>query len=773
MKTPVARKDEAFNHQYGDVSLPDPYHWMKDRTEGAKKGKEITANLKEENEYYKATFANPNSKLIDTIYKEFVSRLKEDDSEPPFSRDGVYHYYTRTIKGQEYPLYCRKKGSMDAAEEIYLNINKFKDEYLDLGDVEVSPDHQTLVYSLDKAGDEVYDVYIKDLVTGKTKPKPIVKKMGGDLEWDAKGKNIFYNILDSTHRSCGIKRHVIGTDGKNDTLIYDEPDEIYDVGLGKTASERFIFISSSSTLTDEISYIDADDPDAGLKLFCPREKGHKYDVTHQGDRFLILTDSDGALNFKLMECSLTDTSRSGWKEVMPYDPLRHLVDVVAFADHIALIERSDGLQRLRLISNAEGGSGKLLEFDEPVYVVDTTSDDTQSYKRNVLRYTYESLVTPESLWSLDLTTGEKKLLKQDEVLGGYDPKLYTQKLIHCPIPESTKVPARFDTPVPDLIPITLLYRTDKFKGDGTNAAVLDGYGSYGICNSPGFDLRRFSYCDRGIVCAIAHIRGGGENGRAWYETGKLMDKRNTFTDFIASAEFIVKEKFTRADRLAIEGASAGGLLIGAVLNMKPDICHVAIASVPFVDVINTMMDPSIPLTTSEYEEWGHPADQKFFDYMLSYSPYDNVKKGAKFPNLFVKAGVADPRVAYWEPQKWVAKLRDYKVNGEEGDPNRRTLLFECKMGSGHFGASGRYGHLKEVAKDYAHIVVRPGTYSYITRCLIVAERAARDSPIKSRLGHPAPLPHCLLQPSVEDRNERPLVILQLAISSPPRIAIEL
>ncbi|KAJ3212027.1 hypothetical protein HDU82_004193, partial [Entophlyctis luteolus] len=489
--------------------------------------------------------------------------------------------------------------------------------------------------------------------------------------------------------------------------LYDNTDEQFWSSIHKTNSGRFLILTVASSQTSEVHYLDLENPSVGLKCFCPREFRHQYEIDHQGDSFLILTDGGGKfLNKKLQRCSVENTARETWVDVIAYDPYREIVDVLAFESFVVVEERGiAGIVRLRVLREDE--TSYLIPFEEEIYHVQVASSRVQNYRADKFRFTFTSQLTPTKTMEYDVKRNISVLLKQQPVPGGFDPSPYTLKRVYVPIPIQTRVNAPFDTPVADEIPVTLLYKTSLYKSDGSNKCHLYGYGSYGISMDPKFSTDVFSLVDRGIIYAVAHIRGGGDLGKGWYETGKFLFKKNTFTDFVACAEYLVEQKISKHELMSIEGRSAGGLLMGAVLNLKPDISYCALAGVPFVDVINTMMDASIPLTINEYEEWGNPNDKEYFDYILSYSPYENVKANtqahtdefAKYPNIFVKAGLNDPRVQYWEPAKWVAKLRASNTQGKEG-----CLIFDCKMGSGHFGASGRYGYLKEKAAEYAFLI---------------------------------------------------------------------
>ncbi|KAJ3072539.1 hypothetical protein HDU98_003425 [Podochytrium sp. JEL0797] len=705
MNPPIARK-VATTHAYGP-GTPDYYHWMKDQTKGTNKAPEIIDYLTAENDFAKAVHLTPNEELSAALYKEFLAKIQETDQDAPFFR-APYWYYTRTVEGEQYSIYCRKLNSMDAPEEEYLNINKRTEEYLDIGAASVSPSHQLLAYSLDTAGDEVYKIHFKTIETGEESGE-VVDNSDGSVVWNFDNTGVYYLTLDEVHRPYKLWYHALGTSVADDVMLYENTDEQFWSSIGKTNSGRFLLLSLGSGQTSEIHYLDLTKPTAGLRCFCPREFRHQYEIEHQGDFFLILTDGGGHfLNKKLQRVDVSNTARERWEDVIPYDPLRELCDVTPFEKFMVIEERVEGILRMRVLEAQKPGESYLIPFEEEIFQAVTASSKVQNYGEDKVRFAYTSQLTPTKTMEYNFATRAKVLLKQKPVPGGFDPSPYTLKRVFVPIPADTIVKAPFDTPVATEIPITLLYKSDLLKKNGNNKCYLYGYGSYGIPLDPNFNSDIFSYVDRGIVVAWAHIRGGGDLGRGWYETGKFLNKKNTFTDFIACAEHLVAHGITRHDLMAIEGRSAGGLLMGAVLNMKPDIAYCAMAGVPFVDVINTMMDPSIPLTVNEYEEWGNPNEKEYFDYMLSYSPYDNVKPDTKYPNLFVKAGINDPRVQYWEPAKWVAKLRASNTNGGEADPDKSVLLFDCKMGSGHFGASGRYGYLKEKAAEYAFVVTQLG-----------------------------------------------------------------
>ncbi|KAJ3013673.1 hypothetical protein HKX48_005627 [Thoreauomyces humboldtii] len=701
---PVANKI-LHTHKYLNVETPDNYHWMKDMNK--EKRPEIISYLTEENKYTQALHLDHNAKLIETIYDEFVSRVQEDDADPPVYK-APFHYYKRTEKGKQYPIYARKKGDMSAPEEVLLDQNQLDFEFQSLGLYKVSPDHSILAYSLDTVGDEIHTIYFKNLATGKLLEGDSLK--GEEIEWTNDQRAVYYTILDDIHRQHKVFKHVLGTDPASDQLIFHEEDEKFMVSIHKSVSQQYIFISSASSLTTEMSLLDAATGEGNLRVFSPRKFRHQYQVEHQENRFLVLTDGSGEfLNFKLCSCPLDATSADNWEDILPYDPLVHLTGLHAFKTHVALYSRTNALEQIQIIKSSElgkaitkGSSSYTLEFDEPLYTVAAAGSSSQSYDGSILRFSYSSPLTPPRVLEHDTASNTHKILKQTNV-PNYDPSKYVMKLIYAPLPKGTEnATAPGNTPIPTQVPIQVIHRKDLVL-DGKNPCLLYGYGSYGISIDPDFQQRVFSYVDRGYVYATANIRGGGECGRAWHWTGKFLQKKNTFEDFAAAAKALVEQKFTSPDRTAIEGRSAGGLLIGAVLNRNPEIAAVAIAGVPFVDVINTMMDDKIPLTINEYEEWGNPNEREYFDYMSEYSPYDNLAPSKHFPDVLVKAGLNDPRVQYWEPAKWVAKAR---VVHADHAKQGKIIVFDCKMGSGHFGHSGRYAYLKEAAADYAFVIDR-------------------------------------------------------------------
>jgi oligopeptidase B len=678
VEPPVAKKVPHTEVQQG-VEVEDPYFWLRD---DERSDAEVLAYLEAENEYTEAVM-KPTEAFQQTLYDEMLSRIKETDLSVPV-RFGDYFYYERTEEGEQYRYHCRKKGSLDAEEEVILDENALAEghDYFRVGAFAVSPDHNLLAFSVDYDGGEEYTVLFKNLATGEMLPDEIPGTYYS-LEWAADNRTVFYNTLDSAHRPYRLYRHVLGGDPAQDQLVYQEDDESYFLGLYKTNSKQYLMLYLRSQVTSEVRYLRADKPAGSFKLVHPRQHKMEYTVEHWGDKFYIVTN-DEAINFKVVEAPASAPGKANWKDVIPHRDDVKIDGIVLFSSHMVVALREEGLRGMRVI-DLPGWTGHKVEFPEPVYTV--RGGDNPEFETTNFRLVYQSLVTPESVFDYDMVSRERELMKQEEVLGGYDPALYAQERLFAPAPDGTPVP------------VSIVYRRG-MQRDGDNPTLLYGYGAYGYSSEPRFDSSRLSLLDRGFIFAIAHVRGGGEMGRPWYEDGKLLNKRNTFNDFIACAEYLVAEKYTSSERLAILGGSAGGLLIGAVVNLRPELFQAAVAKVPFVDVINTMLDPTIPLTVIEWEEWGDPREKTFYDYMRSYSPYDNVR-AKEYPDLLITSGLNDPRVAYWEPAKWTARLRETKT----GDS---VLLLKTNMGAGHGGASGRYDALKERALDYAFVINRVG-----------------------------------------------------------------
>ncbi len=663
---------------HGDVRV-DNYYWLNQRD-----NPETIAYLEAENEYTEAMTAH-TAALQETLAAEFKERIKQDDSSVPY-REGSYFYYSRMEEGKDYPIYARKKGSVAAAEEILLDVNELAaghDGYFRVGGAEIAEDENLLAYGVDDVGRRIYTIYFKNLATGETSDKTI-EDVTSNIAWANDNKTLFYTRQDpTTLRYYQIWKHKLGTDADDDVLVYDEQDDTFNCGVGKTQSKRYVVISCSQTLANEFRYVDAATPDAEFKLFLERQRGHEYDIDHYGDHFYIRTN-DSATNFRLMKTPVDRTAMSHWTEVIPTREDVLLSGFQIFKDHLVVTERSEGLINLRVIP-WDGSEEHYIEFDEPAYVA--FPRDNYEFDTAILRFHYESMTTPDSVFDYDMNTRERTLLKEDEVLGGFDKDNYVAKRLWATARDGER------------LPISLVHRKG-LELDGSNSLLLGGYGSYGSSRSASFSPFRISLLDRGMVYAIAHIRGGQEMGRRWYDDGKLLNKKNTFTDFIDCGQYLVDEKYTSPDRLAAQGGSAGGLLIGAVVNMAPDLFRAAHAAVPFVDVVTTMLDDSIPLTTGEYDEWGDPKDKEYYDYILSYSPYDNVE-AKDYPALLVTTGLHDSQVQYFEPAKWVAKLRVTKT----GDS---ALLLQTEMEAGHGGASARDKQYAETAFEYAFLLDQVG-----------------------------------------------------------------
>lgn len=672
LKPPVAQVIPKSITMHGDTRV-DNYFWLREKS-----NPEVIAYLEAENNYT-AALMKPTETLQETLYQEVIARIKETDSSFP-EKLGDYHYYTRTEQGKAYPIFCRKKDSMAGGELVILDQNKLAEghKFLSLGVYELSPDHRWLAYSLDTDGSETFTLYIKDVETGELLSETI-PNTAYSLEWANDNKTIFYTVHDSAKRAYKLYRHALGTDPKKDVLVYHEKDDGFAVGIYHTKDRRYLMMATHSKTSSEVHYLPADEPLAAFSLIHPREAKMLYSVEHHGRKFFILTN-DHADNFKLMEVDVANPAKANWKEVIAHRDDVRIFDMDVFANHLVVYERKNALKAIR-VTHLATQETYYIPFPEPVYTV--THDKNNEFNTHLLRFAYNSLTTPLSIFVYDMNTKVRELKKQYEVLGGYDPSLYQAERIFAPAPDGTR------------IPISLVYKKE-LKKDGKNPLLLYGYGSYGISIDPEFAYGRISLLDRGFIFAIAHIRGGEEMGRAWYLASKFLTKKTTFTDFIACAEHLIAAKYTSKSRLVACGRSAGGLLMGAVANLRPDLFKVMVADVPFVDALNTMLDPSIPLTILEYEEWGNPNVKEYYDYIKSYSPYDNVT-AQDYPHLMVTAGLNDPRVGYWEPAKWVAKLRAVKTDHD-------LLLLKTNMGAGHRGYSGRYQEIKELAFEYAFIL---------------------------------------------------------------------
>jgi len=665
---PVAKKVSKTDTLFGVVRIDD-YFWLRDI-----KNPEVVDYLKAENAYTEAVM-KPAQGLQDKLYKEMRRRVKENDISVP-ERIDDYYYYTKTVKGKQYSVYCRKKGNLKAREEILLDENRLArgHVYFDVGAYRISPRHDLLAYSVDTMGNEEYTVYFKDLA-GDSLYRETIAGVEANAQWANDDRTVFYMSLDSTQRPYRLYRHVLNGTGRADDLLYQEDDGRFFMDIGKTRSRKFLLMNLESKTTTEFRYLDTDVPQDSFRVILPRVPGVEYYVEHNGDRFYFLTN-DNAKNFKLVAAPVGDPDRKGWRELIPASDSVYLEGFDAFKNYLVVYERIHGLQQLRVI-DLTAGDFYHVDFSEPAYTVWPARNP--DFNIDQLRFYYTSLVTPLSVFDFNLRTRVRELKKRTAV-AGYRPRLYRTERLFAVAPDGSRVP------------IALVYKRG-LKKNGRNPLLLDGYGAYGGSSDPYFSSNRLSLLDRGFVYALAQVRGGGEMGRTWYEQGKLLNKKNTFTDFIAGAECLIRENYTAADRLCIEGGSAGGLLIGAVLNLKPELFKAAVADVPFVDVLNTMLDPTIPLTVTEYEEWGDPHIKEYYDYINSYAPYENVQ-ARSYPSLLITAGLNDTRVGYWEPVKWTAKLRSRKTD-------QNLLLLKVNLTAGHGGVTGRFEYLKEIAFEYA------------------------------------------------------------------------
>ena len=664
----------------------DNYYWLRER-----ENPEVISYLEAENEYTAAEM-KPTESLQENLFQEFKTRIKQTDISVPYKKDG-YFYYSRTEEGHQYGIYCRKQGTLEAEEQVLVDVNQVAEghEYCSVGSLAISTDGNLAAYGVDTVGRRIYAIQFKDLKTGKLLDD-VISDTTGNLAWANDNKTVFYTKQDpETLRSYRIYRHRLGTAAEEDKLIFEEADETYNCYVFKTKSKKYILIGSRQTLATEYRYLEADTPQGDFKIFLPRERDHEYDIDHYGSHFYIRTNRE-AKNFRLMRTPLTKTQPENWEEVIPHRQDVFFEDMELFADYLVATERKDGLLQMRirpwLESGSASGSGEgehYVDFGEPTYTTYPTSNHEMDTP--VVRYGYSSMTTPQSVYDYNMVTREKKLLKQEEVLGGFDSADYRTERIYATASDGVRVP------------ISIVYRQNfagkDFKKDGARPLLVYGYGSYGHSIDAGFSPYRVSLLDRGFVYALAHIRGGQEMGRQWYEDGKLLKKKNTFTDFIACAEHLVQEKYADPKRVYASGGSAGGLLMGAVVNLWPELFHGVLAAVPFVDVVTTMLDDDIPLTTGEYDEWGNPNEKRYYDYIFSYSPYDQVTAQA-YPNLLVTTGLHDSQVQYWEPAKWVAKMRTLKTG------NNRLLL-KTEMDAGHGGVSGRDKRYKETAFEFAFL----------------------------------------------------------------------
>ena len=675
---PVADRKEHMRILHDD-SVPDPYYWMYDFFGKGPDSTKVVDYLTAENNYLDTMMAG-TKKFQEDLFTEMKSRIKEKDESVPVYKNG-YYYYSRTEDGKQYFKYCGKKGSLDAKEEILLDVDKMAEghPYYGVAGFAISEDNNLLSFGVDTVSRRQYVIHFKNLQTNEIYKDAIVNTEGGGC-WANDNKTFFYTAKNPmTLLSEKIKRHVLGTNENADVTVYEEKDKSNYIGVDKSKNNKYIFIYSQATVSSEARFIDASKPNGAFTIFTPRMKDVLYDIAVLDDKFLIRTNKDDAKNFKLMECPLNKTGTSDWKEVIPHRADVLLQGVEEFKDFIVLSERKNGLVKMT-IRSLKDNSEYDIDFGESSYTA--SLNNNPEYNTNTVRYNYTSLTTPASVYDYNMTTKDKKLLKQQEVLGGYNTADYITERLYATAKDGTKVP------------ISLVYKKG-FVKDGKAPLLLYAYGSYGYSTDASFSSSRLSLMNRGFVFAIAHIRGGQEMGRYWYEDGKMMKKKNTFTDFIDCGEFLVNEKYTSKEHLYAQGGSAGGLLMGAVTNMAPGLWHGVVAQVPFVDVVNTMLDENIPLTTNEFDEWGNPKNKDAYFYIKSYAPYENIEK-KDYPNILVTTGLHDSQVQYFEPAKWVAKLRDMKTD-------KNILLLHTNMDFGHGGASGRFDYLKDVALVYAFL----------------------------------------------------------------------
>jgi oligopeptidase B len=671
---PIAIRRDKVLEKHGD-RRNDPYYWMRQKDDP-----EVIAYLEAENAYAEAIMA-PSAELTERLYKEIVGRIQETDTSAPSFFKGYWNY-TRTVEGQDYEIYCRRAGTMDGPEEVLLDGNQLAEghDYFELGFVEQSPDQNLLAYAADYNGRELFELRIRDLTTG-LELDDVLRDVYYGFAWAADNRTFFYVKTDPAMRPFQVWRHRLGAASDQDALVLQEDDERFEVSVEPTKSERYIIFNSSSQVTSECRFVDAGEPDAEPAVIEPRRQDIEYSVDHQEDRFLILTN-DGARDFRLMAAPVASPRRASWVEVVPERRGVRINFTDVHQQHVVLGQRSDGLQRLEVL-DCRTGEMHVVEQPDAAYTAFPGSNPV--YDSEVMRFFYTSLTAPFSAIDYNMATRARTLVKEQPVRGGYDRTDYVTERLWASAPDGVRVP------------ISIVRRRDLQRSAST-PTLLYGYGAYEASTDPMFDPARLSMLDRGCIFAIAHVRGGGEMGRGWYEDGKFLNKTNTFTDFIACASHLVDQGYTSSSRLAIRGRSAGGLLIGAVLNAKPDLFACAVAQVPFVDVVTTMLDETVPLTVNEYEEWGNPNDVEYYEYMKGYSPYDNVRS-AEYPAILVTAGLNDPRVGYWEPAKWVAKLREVNQNG-------RPLVLQTEMGAGHSGPSGRYDSWREEALVTAFVLTQ-------------------------------------------------------------------
>ena len=700
MKAPIAKKIPHELSIHGDVRIDD-YFWLNQR-----ENPEVIDYLNQENLYQEEMMSDTQD-LQNQLFEEMLGRIKQDDVSYPVKKNG-YYYYTRYEKGKEYPIYCRRKDNMDNPEQVFLNCNEMAEgyHYFDIGAYSVSPNNELLAYSVDTVSRRQYDIYFKNIVetshddissSDEILFPDVIKNTTGNMVWANDNKTVFYSTKDETLRSCKIMRHKLGDNPDNDELVYFEEDTAFSCFVGKSKSRKYIMIVSESTLSSEVRFLDADNPFDDFKIFQERQNNHLYGVGHYEDNFYILTNADGARNFKIMKTPVAKTEKENWIEIIPHRDDVLLEDFDLFSEFLVMEERKEGLVKIRIMSwqalesrvethgslSSNCDTDFYIDFGEPTYTAYSLGNP--DFDSHMLRYGYNSMTTPASLFEFDMKNKTSVLLKRQEVVGGYEPSDYVTERLYAPSHDGV------------MVPISLVYKKGLEK-NGDNNLVLYGYGSYGSSMDPYFSSVRLSLLDRGFVWAIAHIRGGEELGRQWYEDGKLLKKKNTFLDFIYCGKYLVDQGYTNNNKMFAMGGSAGGLLVAAVANMAPEMWRGIIAQVPFVDVLTTMLDETIPLTTGEYDEWGNPNKKEYYDYMKSYSPYDNVERKA-YPAMLVTTGFHDSQVQYWEPAKWVAKLRDMKTDNN-------PIYLKTNMDFGHGGASGRFEAIREIALEYAFMLTQ-------------------------------------------------------------------
>ncbi|HEX7253764.1 MAG TPA: S9 family peptidase [Thermoanaerobaculia bacterium] len=669
-KAPMAKKVEKTETVHGD-RLVDDYFWLRDR-----KDPEVRAYLEAENTYADSVM-KPTQTLQESLYQEMLARIKETDLSVPY-REGAFFYYSRTEKGKQYPIYCRKKQSLEAPEQVLLDLNEMAkgERFMAVGSFEIADDANLIAYTIDRTGFREYTLHVRDLTTGTDLLETVDKV--SSVAWAADNRTLFYTVDDRAKRPYRLYRHTLHADPRSDALIFEEKDEMFRVQVERSRSRAMLLLASGSHTADEWRYLPADRPEGSFTLVLARKMNHEYSVGHHGNLFYIRTNKD-CRNFRVVTAPVGRTEPSSWKEFLPCRSDVMVAGVDLFAHHAVIREREDGLPQIRVIDLASKTQHRI-QFPEAVYSVNPQGN--AEFDTTLYRFNYQSFTTPPSVFDYDMGTKERKLLKKTEVLGGYEAERYTSERRYATASDGTR------------IPISLVYKKG-FVADGKAPLWLNGYGSYGAPSFVTFNSSRVSLLDRGFVYAIAHVRGGGEMGKPWHDQGRMLSKKNTFTDFIAVAQQLVADHYTSSDGLVIEGGSAGGLLMGAVVNMRPDLFKVVVSRVPFVDVINTMLDESLPLTVGEFEEWGNPRNKDEYEYMKSYSPYDNLSAKV-YPAMLVKTSFDDSQVMYWEPAKYVAKLRALKTD-------THPLVFKTNMAGGHGGSSGRYDRLRELAFDYAFV----------------------------------------------------------------------